>query len=342
MRSKRLTFENVANQDFGKVIAVSINSLVTRGSEQSVCLYTIDGQEWYAEERYEQGVVKEIEKHFPALTEMGKEEIFQSNQLSIGWQKVNVCETLYVRDDVFEEFKAEMKDAKTPKEARRLWKLKIEKITRNKMRPKSRNGLTEIVFILDKSGSMSGSEADVIGGFNSLLKQQKKEEGKALVSTVLFDHEINVIHDRVPIENVNEMTESDYVVRGTTALLDAVGGAIRHIANVHKYIRDEDVPEKTIFVINTDGYENASRRFTNHRVRGMIRYQTEVEGWEFVFLAANIDVEKTARKYGIRESRAVKYENSAEGIEKNYNIMSKAISCLRKNIDLDDSDWKEE
>ena len=162
-----------------------------------------------------------------------------------------------------------------------------------------KKNLTEMVFILDRSGSMHGLEKDTIGGFNSMIEKQKKEEGEAFVSTVLFDHEVEVLHDRVPLDKVEKMTEDDYEVGGCTALLDAVGGAIHHIGNVHKYIREEDVPEHTIFVITTDGMENASRKYTQKKIKKMIETQKEKYGWEFIFLGANIDAVKTARTYGI-------------------------------------------
>ena len=152
-----------------------------------------------------------------------------------------------------------------------------------------KNGITELVFILDRSGSMAGLEGDTIGGFNAMLEQQKEQPGKCWVSTVLFDHESFVLHDRVPLEQVEPMTRGDYRVRGSTALLDAVGGAIRHIGNIHKYARPEDVPENTLFIITTDGMENASRHYESDTVRQMIRRQKELYGWEFIFLAANID-----------------------------------------------------
>ena len=165
-----------------------------------------------------------------------------------------------------------------------------------------KKGLTEMVFILDRSGSMAGLEADTIGGYNSMLKKQKALEGEALVSTVLFDHESTVICDRMPLSEVPEMTEEEYFVRGCTALLDAVGGAIHHIGNVHKYARDEDRPEKTVFVITTDGMENASKTYTYGRVQEMIKRQTEKYGWEFLFLGANIDAKAEAGRLGIRET----------------------------------------
>ena len=163
-----------------------------------------------------------------------------------------------------------------------------------------KNNITEIVFILDKSGSMAGFEADTIGGFNATVEKQKKAEGAAYVSTVLFDNRIEVIHDRVPIENVNPMTQDDYRVGGCTALLDAIGGAIHHIGNIHKYARPEDVPAHTVFIITTDGMENASVNYSSGKVKEMIEHQREKYGWEFIFLASNIDAVETAENIGIK------------------------------------------
>ena len=170
-----------------------------------------------------------------------------------------------------------------------------------------RKNLTEIVFVLDRSGSMNGLEADTIGGYNSFLEKQKNGEGDAYISTVLFDNEMIVLHDRENIKDVKLLTSEDYVPRGLTALLDAVGGAIKHISNVHKYAREEDVPEKTIFVIITDGMENASHKFTYNKLHELIKRKQEECGWEFVFLGANIDAPREARKFGISESRSVTY-----------------------------------
>ena len=164
--------------------------------------------------------------------------------------------------------------------------------------------MTELVFILDRSGSMSGLESDTIGGFNSMLAQQKREAGEALVSTVLFANDSTVIHDRLPLSEVPSLTEKEYFTCGCTALLDAVGGAIHHIGTIHKYARREDVPEKTMFIITTDGYENASRRYDYERVRRMIKRQKERYGWEFLFLGANIDAAKEAARFGIGADRA--------------------------------------
>lgn len=198
---------------------------------------------------------------------------------------------------------------------------------------------TELVFILDRSGSMAGLEADTIGGFNSMIAKQKKETGAALVSTILFDNESVVIHDRLPLEKVPPMTEAEYFTRGCMALLDAVGGAIRHIANIHKYARPEDVPEKTLFVITTDGCENASRRYNYERVRRMIEHEKEKYGWEFLFLGANIDAAKEAARVGIGADRAVNYRCDEAGTALNYEVISEAVCSFRAARPLG-GDWK--
>ena len=188
---------------------------------------------------------------------------------------------------------------------------------------------TELVFILDRSGSMSGLEADTIGGFNSMIDKQKKEEGEAYVSTLLFDNDTTVIHDRVALDKVSPLTEKDYFVRGCTALLDAVGGAIHHIGNVHKYARREDVPDKTLFIITTDGYENASKYYTYEKVRKMIERQKDKYGWEFLFLGANIDAAAEAGRFGISPDRAVTYKCDSKGTALNYEVLCETVSCVR-------------
>ena len=200
--------------------------------------------------------------------------------------------------------------------------------------------MTELVFILDRSGSMSGLEKDTIGGFNSMLEKQRKEPGNAVVSTVLFDNETEVIHDRVSIADIPHLTDKDYYVRGCTALLDAVGGAIHHIGNVHKYARKEDVPEKTLFIITTDGMENASRRYTYDKVRCMIERQKERYGWEFLFLGANIDAAAEAKRFGIDESMAANYHCDEAGTALNYEVISEAITSVRACAAPLSSDWK--
>ena len=202
-----------------------------------------------------------------------------------------------------------------------------------------KKNLTEIVFILDRSGSMAGLENDTIGGFNAMIEKQKGEEGEAFVSTVLFDNHTEVIHDRVDIQKIQPMTRKDYYVRGCTALLDAVGKSIRHIGNVHKYAREEDRPEKTIFVITTDGMENASREYTYDRVRKMIEHEQEKYGWEFLFLGANIDAAKEAARFGITEDSAANYHADHQGTAVIYEAMSEAVCNVRACRPMS-ADWK--
>ena len=192
-----------------------------------------------------------------------------------------------------------------------------------------KKGLTEIVFILDRSGSMGGLELDTIGGYNSLIEKQKKEEGEAYISTVLFDDKTEVLHDRISIQNVPPMTDKEYYVRGCTALLDAIGGAIHHIGNVHKYAREEDRPEKTLFVITTDGMENASRRYSYGKVKEMITRQKEKYGWEFLFLGANIDAAKEAARFGIDADRAANYHADTIGTEVIYEAVCETVCDFR-------------
>ena len=202
-----------------------------------------------------------------------------------------------------------------------------------------KNNLTELVFILDRSGSMAGLESDTVGGFNAMLEKQKKEEGDCLVSTVLFNDSSRVLHDRVPLQNVPRMTEKEYFVCGGTALIDAIGAAIRHVGIVHKYARKEDVPAKTVFVITTDGMENASHRYDSDKIKEMIEDRKNKYGWEFIFLGANIDAVETAKRYGISEDRAVEYKCDAKGTAVSYGAVAKAMCCMRESVQLD-SDWK--
>ena len=206
---------------------------------------------------------------------------------------------------------------------------------------KNNNGITELVFILDRSGSMSGLEKDTIGGFNSMIEKQKKQEGECYVSTVLFDNESEVLHDRVKLSDIKPMTEDDYYVRGCTALIDAIGGAIHHIGNIHKYARPEDVPEHTMFIITTDGMENASHRYTSDRVKAMIERQKEKYSWEFLFIGANIDAVETAAQYGIDSDRAVNYHADEKGTKILYATVSETIRNMRTNAPIQ-SDWSKD
>ncbi|MBR4643192.1 MAG: VWA domain-containing protein [Selenomonadaceae bacterium] len=203
--------------------------------------------------------------------------------------------------------------------------------------------LTEIVFILDRSGSMAGLEGDTIGGFNAMIKKQQEEtEGKALVSTVLFDHESLVLHDRVPLAEIKPLTRKDYEVRGTTALLDAVGDAVKHIKNIHKYAREEDRPQKTLFVITTDGMENASYKFNYKEIKRLIEQQKEL-GWEFIFLGANIDAVEVAGHIGIDARRAVNYHADSRGTKELFNgvaCFARGFAAAPPDIQFDDDEWR--
>lgn len=204
-----------------------------------------------------------------------------------------------------------------------------------------RKGLTEVVFILDRSGSMSGLEADTIGGFNSMIAKQKKEEGEAYISTVLFDDQTEVLYDRVPIHRVEPMNDNQYYVRGCTALLDALGGAIHHIGNVHKYAREEDRPEKTLFIITTDGMENASHKYSYDKVKKMVERQKKEYGWEFLFLGANIDAIEVAGRFGIAANRAINYKCDSKGTQLNYEVLSRTVSEFRA-CECDDEEVMDE
>ncbi len=197
--------------------------------------------------------------------------------------------------------------------------------------------LTEIVFIIDRSGSMAGLEADTVGGFNAMVERQKKEDGAALLSAVLFSNSSEVLYDRVDIRKVEPLTDAQYRVGGCTALLDAVGDAVQHIKNVHKYARSEDRPAKTVFVITTDGMENASRRHSYESVQALIRRMREQYGWEFLFLGANIDAISEAKRFGISEKRAVRYECDSAGTALNFDVVGKTIGSFRKGEAICDS-----
>ena len=204
----------------------------------------------------------------------------------------------------------------------------------------TRKGRTEVVFIMDRSGSMSGLEADTIGGFNGMLETQKKEEGEALVSTVLFSDSSQVIHDRAEIREISKLTDRDYRVGGCTALIDAIGGAIRHIRMVHRYIREEDRPEHTLFVITTDGLENASREYSCEQVKEMVDRRKKDGGWEFIFLGANIDAVETAGRIGISADRAANYHSDREGTALNYTVLAEAVSDMRCSDRRIGGGWK--
>ncbi len=205
-----------------------------------------------------------------------------------------------------------------------------------------KKNLTEIIFIIDRSGSMGGLEEDTIGGYNAFLKRQKEAEGEAIISTVLFNNTSEVIHDRKPIDEVKPLSNEEYRVGGCTALLDAIGGAIHHIRNLHKYARTEDVPEKTIVVITTDGLENASRNYSYSKVKKMVEEETKEYGWEFLFLGANMDAIKAAGSFGIDEDHAVRFHSDSVGTQLNYRVVSEAVASFRKNSRPLGKAWKKE
>ena len=203
-----------------------------------------------------------------------------------------------------------------------------------------KKNLTELVFILDRSGSMAGLEKDTIGGFNAMIDKQRREDGEAYISTILFDNLSEVIHDRVSLRNIPKLTEKEYYLRGCTALLDAVGGAIHHIGNVHKYAREEDRPEKTLFVITTDGMENASRRYNYDQVKAMIQRQKEKFGWEFLFLGANIDAAREAARFGITADFAADYHADPIGTNVAYEAVCEAVCDFRASRPMA-ANWKQ-
>jgi uncharacterized protein YegL len=209
------------------------------------------------------------------------------------------------------------------------------------MENKIKNNVTELVYILDRSGSMGGLEKDTIGGFNSMIEKQKSQEGECYVSTILFDNESEVLHDRISLTEIPKMTEEEYFVRGSTALIDAIGGAINHIENIHRHARPDEVPEHTMFVITTDGKENASREYRAEQVREMIERQKKKHNWEFLFIGANIDAVETAAKYGIDRDRAVDYHADAKGTRVLYETVSKTIGSFRASKSLDEN-WAED
>ena len=203
---------------------------------------------------------------------------------------------------------------------------------------KVKNNITELVFILDRSGSMGGLESDTIGGFNSLIEKQRKQDGECYVSTVLFDNVSEVIHDRVKLADVKPMTDKEYFVRGCTALIDAIGGAIHHIGNIHKYARPDDVPDHTMFVITTDGLENASHKYSSDEVKKMVERQKEKYGWEFLFIGANIDSVETAKHFGIGADRAVNYHADKQGTAVLYDTVAETVCCMRASAPIQE-DW---
>ena len=203
-----------------------------------------------------------------------------------------------------------------------------------------KNGKTELVFILDRSGSMAGLVSDTIGGFNSMIDSQKRTKGDCLVTTVLFDTRFTRLHDRVPLQDVKPLTREDYVPGGCTALLDAMGDTIRHVAHIHKYSRREDVPENVLFVITTDGLENASHRYSAAEIRKMVDHEQEKYGWQFLFLGANIDAFSAAESIGIRKEMTSSFLADSRGMASNFQSVDAAVAFARKGLSVDPS-WRD-
>lgn len=206
---------------------------------------------------------------------------------------------------------------------------------------KKANNITEMVFILDRSGSMSGLESDTIGGFNSLIEKQKKEDGTCFVSTVLFSDKMQTVHDRVALKDIEKMTDKDYIPMGCTALYDAIGNTVAHITNIHRYIREEDVPANTVFVIITDGYENASREYTHKKVKELVESKKEKDGWEFMFIGANIDAAATAETIGIGGNMAANYCADERGTGVVFEALAAPLAACRASKKID-ANWKTE
>ena len=202
------------------------------------------------------------------------------------------------------------------------------------------NNITELVFILDRSGSMAGLESDTIGGFNALIDKQRKQDGECIVSTILFNNVREVLHDRVKLSKIQKMTSDDYTVGGCTALIDAIGCAIHHIGNIHKYARQQDVPEHTMFVITTDGLENASYLYSSNEVKRMVKRQKEKYGWEFLFIGANIDSVETAKHFGIGADRAVNYHADSQGTAVVFDTVSETVCNVRASRPLS-ANWSD-
>lgn len=340
---KELTKKELNKELFDNVLFFKIAEEDAMVEPGSIIFITADGKKYKFNYLFSDITMQDVTQYFPVITKCTFGLFGAGSIAPEGWKclKLGMGNHLIVAENIYKDFFKEIKDIKDIAELYRVWQNKAEKVINNKLEPKTKNGLTEIVFILDKSGSMSGFENDTIGGFNATLKKQKAENGSAFVTTVLFDDNSELLHDRVPIADMKEMTLNDYKVGGTTALLDVLGDTIERISTIHKYARKEDVPEHTIFVITTDGMENSSFKYSSKKVKEMIQKQTDLYDWEFIFLAANIDAVKTADNYGIKANRAVNFSQNRDGIFACYDMMSDAISMVRNDESLDKRVWQD-
>ena len=351
MEATKLSKAELTKELSDKILFFQFAETGAMGRNGTVEFITDDGKVYEFSYMLGEITLRDVIKFFPPLGGCRFGWYGQGNIIPEAWNHIylGMGNHLLVAEQVYDKYLKKINKHPRTSTKYQLWKYEarqlIYKLNNNtedeEMKEEiKKNDVTEIVFILDRSGSMSRYEEDVIGGFNSTIEKQRQETGTALVSVVLFDDVADVVYDRVKIDEVRPMTNKDYYARGTTALLDAIGGAIHHIGNVHKYARKEDVPGKTVFIIITDGMENASRMYGSHRVKEMIKRQTERYGWEFIFVASNIDAVETAERYGIRRERAVNYEQSSEGVAECYCKMSRALSDVRNSRSLDNENWK--
>ena len=343
MKIIELERENLNKEFFENVLFFMIAEGGAMGEPGAIKFIKTDGNLYHLNYVFGDFKIEEVLVAFPVLGECDFGMFGMDSKIPEGWNYVNLGmgNYLIVKSEVFPPFKKLIRKYKSAGEVYQNWIDHADYIINSKGEIKMKNNVTELVFILDKSGSMSGLEADTIGGFNSMIAKQKKLDGKVIVSTVLFDDEIEVLHDRVDIQGIKPMTDEEYTIGGCTALLDAIGGAIHHIGNIHKYARPEDVPEHTMFIITTDGQENASHNYTSDRVKKMIRRQEECYGWEFLFVAANIDAVETAKSIGIRRERAANYNYSKKGTRNLYDAVDCAVTSMR-NCEAPNENWKKE
>lgn len=330
MKIIELDRENLNKEFFENILFFMIAEGGAMGEPGAIKFVKTDGNLYHLNYVFGDFKIEENLAVFPTLGECDFGLFGMDSKVPKGWNYVNLGmgNYLIVKSEVYQPLKKLISKCKSAGEIYQSWINHADYIINFKGDIKMKNNVTELVFILDRSGSMAGLEADTIDGFNSMIDKQKKLDGKVMVSTVLFDNDTD-LHDRIDIQNIEPMTEEQYNVRGCTALLDAIGGAIHHIGNIHKYARLEDVPEHTMFIITTDGQENASHNYTSDHVKKIIRRQEERYGWEFLFVAANIDAVETAGSIGIRRERAENYNYSKKGTRNLYDAVDSAVTSMR-------------
>lgn len=335
--------KNLNKSFFKDILFFMIAEGGAMGEPGAINFIKADGKMYHLNYVYGSIKIEEIYCVFPILKECKFEMFGMNSKNPDGWKYVSLGmgNHLIVKNYVNAQFQEQIRKYKSEGEIYQNWSKLAKYIIDSKGDVKMKNNTTELVFILDRSGSMSGLESDTIGGFNAMIDKQKKQDGECYVSTVLFDNVSEVLHDRVKLADIKPMTDNEYTVRGCTALIDAIGGAIHHIGNVHKYARKEDVPEHTVFVITTDGMENASRKYSSDKVKRMIERQKEEHGWEFLFIGANIDAVETAAQYGIDKDKAVNYNADKIGTEILYQSVSAVVGSVRANKCVD-KDWSKE